>query len=69
MHLSRRIKEFRTMLGLSVDDLANIIDKSRYTVIAYESGARNPSVPTIRRMIKLATQRGLNIGITWFYPE
>lgn len=57
------------MFGLSVDDLADIVNRSPYTVIAYESRARNPGIATVRRMIAFALQRGVNLGISWFYPE
>jgi putative transcriptional regulator len=42
--LKNRIKEFRDKLGLTQDDLADMVDVSRQTIISLEKDKYNPSI-------------------------
>ncbi len=42
--LTTRMKEFRARLGLTQEDLANMIDVRRETIVHLEKGKYNPSL-------------------------
>ncbi len=42
--LTTRMKEFRARLGLTQDDLANMVDVRRETIVHLEKGKYNPSL-------------------------
>lgn len=42
--LTTRMKEFRARLGLTQEDLANMVDVRRETIVHLEKGKYNPSL-------------------------
>ena len=66
MELGSHIKEHRTELGLSQDDLAERIYVSRQTISSLEKGRYNPS---ILLAFKIARRFGLQIEDVFIYQE
>ena len=57
------LRRARRQAALSQSELARLAATSQSAVAAYESGARQPTVPTLRRMIE-ATGNRLHLSIT-----
>ena len=66
MELGSHIKEHRTELGLSQDDLAERIYVSRQTISSLEKGRYNPS---ILLAFKIARRFGMQIEDVFIYQE
>jgi putative transcriptional regulator len=56
--LRNQVRELRTQLGLTQEDLAERVEVSRQTIISIESGRYNPSIVLA---YKLASTFGLHI--------
>lgn len=51
--MRNRVKILRKEMGLRQDDVANIVDVSRQTIIAVENGRYNPSLELAMKLAKL----------------
>ncbi|MFJ7935489.1 helix-turn-helix transcriptional regulator [Sporosarcina sp. NPDC096371] len=51
--MNNLIKEMRTEMGLTQDDLAEKLDVSRQTIISLEKGRYNPSLTLAFKLAKL----------------
>jgi transcriptional regulator with XRE-family HTH domain len=58
------IKNIRITLGLTQKEFADKIGIDGCSVSQYEAGNRTPSYPTMRRIVELATQNGMDIKYT-----
>jgi putative transcriptional regulator len=65
MGLKNLIKEKRTEMGLTQDDLSELLEVSRQTIISLEKGRYNPSLVLAFKLAKLFTCRIEDI----FIPE
>lgn len=65
MALNNLIKEMRTAMGLTQDDLAEKLEVSRQTIISLEKGRYNPSLVLAFKIAKLFNCRIEDI----FTPE
>jgi putative transcriptional regulator len=65
MVLNNLIKEMRTEMGLTQDDLSEKLDVSRQTIISLEKGRYNPSLTLAFKLAKLFNCRIEDI----FTPE
>jgi putative transcriptional regulator len=50
--MDNRVKELRSAAGLRQEDLADLVDVSRQTIISIESGRYNPSIQLAWRLSK-----------------
>lgn len=48
MILGKKIKEARLKLGLTQEELGNLINVTKTSVCCYENGTRNPNVETLQ---------------------
>ncbi len=51
--LGKRIRELRNIHGLSVEELGQLIGKSKWTIHKYEAGERDPSSDTIKSLAEI----------------
>ncbi len=65
MKLNNLIKEMRTEMGLTQDDLSEKLEVSRQTIISLEKGRYNPSLTLAFKLAKLFNCRIEDI----FTPE
>lgn len=65
MGLKNLIKEKRTEMGLTQDDLSELLEVSRQTIISLEKGRYNPSLVLAFKLAKLFKCRIEDI----FIPE
>ncbi|MBD7985859.1 helix-turn-helix transcriptional regulator [Sporosarcina sp. Sa2YVA2] len=63
--MNNSIKEMRTAMGLTQDDLAEKLEVSRQTIISLEKGRYNPSLLLAFKIAKLFKRRIEDI----FQPE
>lgn len=53
--LARKLREIRTQLSMSQTEIANRLDvKERATISQFESGKREPPLPTLLKYARLA---------------
>jgi transcriptional regulator with XRE-family HTH domain len=57
MDAGQTIRRTRTQAGLSQSELAELAGTSQATVSAYESGAKEPSLSTLQRLLAATGQR------------
>lgn len=57
MEANQVIRNAREKAGLSKRELARRAQTSPAAIVFYESGAREPSIPTLRRILAAAGQR------------
>jgi putative transcriptional regulator len=50
--MQTRIKEYRTRLGLTQEELANLVQARRETIVFLEKGKYNPSLRLARAVAK-----------------
>jgi transcriptional regulator with XRE-family HTH domain len=58
------IKKIRIELGWNQTEFAALIKKDKTSVCLYESGKRIPGFPTMREIVKIANENGMNIKYT-----
>jgi putative transcriptional regulator len=64
--LQNKVRELRTQMGLTQEDIAERVDVSRQTIISIESGRYNPSIVLA---YKLASTFGLHIEEVFLCAE
>lgn len=52
MILGKKIKEARLNLGLTQEELGNLINVTKTSICCYENGSRNPNVETLQDLAK-----------------
>ena len=62
-HVGRRIRGKRRAMGLSEDDLANVLGISRDQIVAYETGAERVPAEHVVRLCEY-----FNVTIGYFFP-
>ena len=61
MRISECIKKIRFHLGVNQTQFANLINKDKTSVCLYESGKRKPGFGSLKKMVDLANNNGMNI--------
>ena len=69
MSSSERIKEVRAKLGLTQEQLGDILCVQQCAISNYEIGRRRISVKMCYKIIKLAKAKGWNISLEYLMPE
>jgi putative transcriptional regulator len=64
--MKNRLTEFRTRNGWSQQELADLVEVSRQTIISLESGRYNPSILLAFRLARLF---GVPVETLFLYPE
>ena len=55
--MNTKIRDFRKQLGLTQQELADMVDVARQTIIAIEQGRYNPSLGLAYRITRALKQR------------
>lgn len=63
MTASEALKKIRSMLYLSQRELADELLITKSTICNYEKGKRNPSPPTIRKILAFAKKNNIKISL------
>jgi putative transcriptional regulator len=64
--VKNKMRELRTMMGWSQAEIAAMLDVSRQSVIAVETGKFDPSLPLAFRIARLF---GMKIEDVFFYDD
>ena len=64
-----RIREYRLKAGLTQRKLAELLDRGRDAVSAWERGLSLPSVPRLMRMAKILGTLAESLYSTFYMPE
>ena len=64
--MKNRMRELRTMMGWSQAEIGEMLDISRQSVIAVETGKFDPSLPLAFRIARLF---GMKIEDVFFYDD
>lgn len=69
MELMTCIKDIRKKLGLTQNEIARMIDIDESSMSLYMHGKRNPSIPTMRKIVDLAKANGLQVEYSDFMGD
>lgn len=69
MTTAENIKKFRKELCLTQTELAQLLKVTVCTISMYENGKRQPSYPTVRKMIELAKKKKIKMTFDDIRPE
>lgn len=67
MYIGQNIKSLRKRLGMTADDLAKVIDKTRHSVTQYETGKSTPPLEVAMQLadfFKISLDVMLNVDLT-----
>lgn len=57
------IKRIRDILGLTIDELAELLSVSHSTVVHWESGIRSPVYKNAKKIVLLAKEHGIKTSV------
>ncbi len=63
------VKQLREKMLLTQKEFANVLNVSRTTVSAYESGIAIPRFKMIRKLIDLGQENGIEIDVNDIYKD
>lgn len=65
--MSAQIKKIRQQLLMTQSEFAEKLEMSKQMISNYENGLYKPSMKTIKKLIKLANQHGIEINLDDFF--
>lgn len=66
MKINEAIKKLRMALCLEQHEFGTLIGVSAMSVSQYERGARKPRLPTVRKMLDLASEKKVSVVLEDF---
>ena len=65
--MGAQIKKIRQQLLMTQSEFAEKLEMSKQMISNYENGLYKPSMKTIKKLIKLANQHGIEINLDDFF--